>query len=139
MTTNVSAPIFAWAAPKPSASIVGWYSMQPSSARTIGTSARKAVSSSSRRPGWAVMTATTRIMNSFPVEFRLEALDFAAFRPRLAGLVRHADLVAHRVAQAVEIAPAPGRMAPALGVQPLGVGANVEERAPFLVARLHRI
>src|SRR5947207_13688867 len=59
---NVSSPHFFCTASALSASIAAPYSMQPCSARTAGTLARKAARISARLPGLAVMTAMTWIM-----------------------------------------------------------------------------
>jgi hypothetical protein len=58
-TTKVSGPYFVWTAKAGSASTAAPYSMQPFSARTAGTLARKCLRTSSRLPGLAVMTAMT--------------------------------------------------------------------------------
>ena len=60
ITTNVSGPSLVWKG-GPSASTAGAYSMQPSSAWTAGMLARKASSTRSRMPGFAVMMARTWI------------------------------------------------------------------------------
>src|SRR5262249_29430555 len=65
MTRRVSGPHFVWNFSAFSASTAAPYSMQPFSARTAGTLARKWRSISSRLPGLAVMTAITWIMVSF--------------------------------------------------------------------------
>src|SRR5947208_1836249 len=62
---NVSGPHFFWNGGAFSASIAAPYSIQPFSARTAGTLARKAVRISSRLPGLAVMTAMTWIIGRY--------------------------------------------------------------------------
>src|SRR6478752_1286118 len=65
-TTKVSGPNLVWNEPMPSVSTVAPYSMQPFSAFTAGTLARKWPRISSRLPGLAVMTAMTWIMMLSP-------------------------------------------------------------------------
>src|SRR6185503_12114470 len=62
ITRKVSSPHFFWIGSAGAASIAAPYSMQPFSARTAGTLARKCLRISSRLPGLAVSTATTWIM-----------------------------------------------------------------------------
>ena len=58
-TTKVSSPNLAGWLPASAQSTVAVYSMQPASACTAGTFARKASSTLSRVPGFAVMIAST--------------------------------------------------------------------------------
>src|SRR6185503_8364155 len=69
-TTKLSGPYLVWMGSAGSASTAAPYSMQPFSALTAGTLARKCVRMASRWPGLAVMTAMTWIISFSPsVEF----------------------------------------------------------------------
>src|SRR5262245_20142972 len=59
--------------------------------------------------------------------------------PRLAGPVDRQNLVAHRVAQHVEIASAAVPVTPAFRVRTFGVGAHIEKIGPLLIAGARRI
>src|SRR5215470_4432358 len=66
ITRKVSGPYFVWKDGAFSVSTAAPYSMQPFSARTAGTLARKCLSTCSRMPGLVVRTATTWIMAQAP-------------------------------------------------------------------------
>src|SRR3984885_16217760 len=60
-------------------------------------------------------------------------------RPRLARLVNRQDLVAQRVAQTIEEAPATERVTPAFGENALRIGTEIKKIRPFLIGDGARI
>src|SRR5687767_11982044 len=78
-TTKVSGPYLVWTGSAGSASTAAPYSMQPFSARTAGTLARKCLSTSSRFPGFAVITAMTWITEP-PKGWKQNRRDYRIFR-----------------------------------------------------------
>src|SRR6185503_20847274 len=81
-TTKVSGPYLVCTGSAGSASTAAPYSMQPRSARTLGTLARKCLSTSSRLPGLAVMTAMTWIIwFALPEGLARAELDRLSYRP----------------------------------------------------------